>query len=424
MENEQGPILKDMARRGNGKMFLDGFSFEKLINPYTPAEFFRGYFEQQPLLIKRNDPGYYHGLLNPADLDQILFYWPNSLSTVNAKEGKGSRMSMGSKATQRNLQSILKGFSEGHSIILDSLDNRHPPLTKLCALLEMEHTWPYQTNIYITPPGSQGFKTHADNHSVFILQTTGRKSWRVNKSITAYADRTKEQKHEIDADNHLAFILEEGDLLYIPKHFEHDAVSDEASSVHITLGMHPPSWFGAVSFVLNQSIYSLPALENSLPPGYVEQPPEKLGKELELWMGELAKLDFTAIAKAFIDRRKDDFRGLFFGALEQRLLPIPVNLETNYIVNQALKMKIETFGETCQIMTPHKPVELPALFAEQIKYCLSGHTIKGSQIPGMDPTEQTVLLQRLLAEGLLVRSDCEAESDLSGSDNGPDEVLR
>ena len=36
-------------------------------------------------------------------------------------------------------------------------------------------------NVYLTPPGTQGFAPHFDDVDVFLLQLEGRKQWRVYK---------------------------------------------------------------------------------------------------------------------------------------------------------------------------------------------------------------------------------------------------
>ena len=41
------------------------------------------------------------------------------------------------------------------------------------------------TNMYLTPPGTQGFAPHYDDVEVFILQLEGKKHWRVYEPRTA-----------------------------------------------------------------------------------------------------------------------------------------------------------------------------------------------------------------------------------------------
>ena len=47
-------------------------SFEWLIDPIKPADFFKTYYERQPLLIARHDPSRFDELLSIAAIDRFL----------------------------------------------------------------------------------------------------------------------------------------------------------------------------------------------------------------------------------------------------------------------------------------------------------------------------------------------------------------
>ena len=53
-----------------------------------------------------------------------------------------------------------------------------PSLRNFANNLANEYGHFFQTNLYLTPPNAQGFKTHYDSHDVFILQIHGKKKWR------------------------------------------------------------------------------------------------------------------------------------------------------------------------------------------------------------------------------------------------------
>jgi ribosomal protein L16 Arg81 hydroxylase len=384
-------------------MFLDDFSFDKLISPFTSDVFFSEYFEKKPLLIKRSESGFYRGLLEPTDLDRIFFYWPNMLSNVNAEKNDGARISLGSAIKQRNVQSVLKALDDGSTMVLDGLDSRHPPLTQLCAMLEIEHTWVYQTNIYITPGNSQGFKTHTDSHNVFILQTSGSKNWRVNRAPTPLENRSQENDClEIDENDHMEFVLEQGDLVYIPKGFAHDATSREGYSVHITLSPHPPSMHDFMAYVMKKCRDDFPGLEHSLPPGYVTGDADTLAGQAREWFQQLAEADLAKISDMLQTESRDRFRGVFFGALENRIEHPAIRGGSRYVKNTLLLSHVEVGDESYRLFTPQKTVEMPALFKDQIEFCLSGREFRAADIPDMTAQEQQVLLTRLLVEGLVL----------------------
>ena len=203
----------------------------------------------------------------------------------------------------------------------------------------------------------------------------------------------------------LAFELEQGDCIYIPRGFAHDAVSQHGSSVHITLSPHPPVWRLALAQVMHELVKELPEIEQSLPVGYARRPAEETANELAAWLQRLSSFNLVPATQRMIDQNLEDFRGLFYGALERRLAGEPADPECRYVKNAELITHQELSDEACVVKTPRKTVDFPPLFRRQLEYCLSGRVFKASDIPGMAPDEQMVLLDRLLAEGLVVRAE-------------------
>ena len=64
-------------------------------------------------------------------------------------------------------------YRTGATISLSQMHERLPPLAALCRVVERTFSSHFQTNIYLSPPHAQGFKTHFDSHYVFVLQVSG-----------------------------------------------------------------------------------------------------------------------------------------------------------------------------------------------------------------------------------------------------------
>src|SRR5438132_1340590 len=154
-----------------------------LIHPFDRDIFVRDYWEQQPLLVKRGDPTYYHDLLSLSDIDSILCTSNFSGNTIRlARDGKETSVkellaNLPTEAAEP-LEAIYSYYREGSTIILPFLHERWKPLKQLCRLLAQEFSAGFQVNVYVTPPHAQGFARHYDTHDVFILQTDGVKRWR------------------------------------------------------------------------------------------------------------------------------------------------------------------------------------------------------------------------------------------------------
>ena len=70
---------------------------------------------------------------------------------------------------------VRRAFDRGKTIILTAMQCRWGPVASLCRRLEERFGCPVHTNLYLTPPGTQGFDPHYDTHEVFVLQIAGGK---------------------------------------------------------------------------------------------------------------------------------------------------------------------------------------------------------------------------------------------------------
>jgi Cupin superfamily protein len=167
-----------------------------------------------------------------------------------------------------DLPRLLARFDAGASLVLSQFHETHPPLADFCRGLERLFLHAVQSNIYLTPPAAQGFRTHFDTHDVLVLQIEGRKRWRVwdGERIPRPTRRTPwpGQMEPVGEPNLVT--LEPGDALYIPRGVMHDAATEPGSrSLHATIGFMETSWAQAIRSLLDEAELTDAALRESLP---------------------------------------------------------------------------------------------------------------------------------------------------------------
>lgn len=387
-------------------MFFDDFNFSKLIQPVEKKAFFEDYFGKKSLLIKRQNTSFYQDLLTPAHLDDILFRWPNDATLVKADKNDGNRQNLYAGVTQTSTPTILSELDQGSTLILDKLDNRLPNLTELNGRLETELHYSHQANIYVTPPQSKGFRPHFDDHHVFILQTTGKKYWRVdNNTQPTNTPKDKATDLAINEADHQAFMLEQGDLIYIPPYTVHEAISQDEYSVHITLSPYPPSWRQLINHIIQTQAQAGSDIDKPLPPAYLDSNAADLLKVVKNQLTQTASSLNQDVVESFKKEQADSFRGVFFGALENRMRAPEISATSRFKPNRALLIQKQLRGDDIAIKTPKKEVLLPALFEPQIEFCLTQAAFSVDAIPDMNFDESVVLATRLLTEGLIIPAE-------------------
>ncbi|XP_033002646.1 ribosomal oxygenase 2 isoform X1 [Lacerta agilis] len=218
--------------------------FESLISPVKQDEFFREYWEQKPLLLQREEPSvalYYQSLFHLTDLKDMVkegLYYGRDINVCRSMNGKKKIFNKDGKVSYEQLK---KDFDQKKATIQFHQPQRFKnELWRIQEKLECYFGSLVGSNVYITPPGSQGLPPHYDDVEVFILQLEGKKHWQLYKPTVHLAQEyNTEPEEKIGAPTH-DFILKPGDLLYFPRGTIHQADTPPgiSHSTHVTISTY------------------------------------------------------------------------------------------------------------------------------------------------------------------------------------------
>ncbi|MFJ9798035.1 JmjC domain-containing protein [Streptomyces sp. NPDC101145] len=130
-------------------------------------------------------------------------------------------------------------LAEGASLVIDAIDQIHPPVREAAIGLERFLGTPVQVNAYASWTAEEGFGTHWDDHDVVVLQLEGGKRWKVyGPTRRAPAWRDVEAPAAPTGDPVADLVLAPGDLLYLPRGWWHAVSADQGTaSLHLTFGL-------------------------------------------------------------------------------------------------------------------------------------------------------------------------------------------
>lgn len=246
---------------------------ESLIAPVKVKSFFARYWQKQPLILARNKPGFYKGLITSSDFEFLLSSLTNPQGgwfSLVKERARPPVDSMLSDEKLVNLSEIYAAFTEGYSLLLNQVQKRHRATGVLCRQLEISLSDFGVTlsrhigaNAYLSPANSQGFSIHYDPHDVFILQLEGHKHWRLyGRHVQFPIEPPPEPIPKDEAGPpHKDFYVAPGDLIYIPRGFLHDAETDDESSLHLTLSVECATWRDLIAEILSSD----PRFRKTLP---------------------------------------------------------------------------------------------------------------------------------------------------------------
>ena len=400
-------------------------SFESLIDPVSAARFFQDYYEQKPLVVEGH-PAKFKSLLSITEIDRFLAtttpYHPDVFLTDAARELKIEDFTVASSEPpgRIDLARAYQLFGTGATIVLNQMHERLPQLADLCRVVEHAFSHHFQTNIYLSPPNAQGFKTHFDSHDVFVLQVSGSKHWTVYNTLIELplAGQAFEPEKHVAGGPTREFVLNAGDLFYCPRGLFHSARSTDEASLHITLGLVGKTWADVLAEALSEACLQSPVFRANLPVGFAN-PGFDTGKAeaafrrlLEEFVGGARLQPILArFAQTFVTTRRPDLRG----CLDELDAAPPISAESSIGPRPHLVFALREEDQNVVLVYGPTQIKLPLFARDELEAALAGPFVV-RDLPGrLDEAGKLALVRRLVKEGVLIRMHGPSEGTSSTS---------
>ena len=190
-----------------------------LLAGLSPAQFMQRHWQKKPLLVRGAMPGF-KPLLSRAELFKLAFS-DMVESRLIVKNGQKWHMKNGPIAP-RGLPPLKQ---QGWTLLVQGVDGHDAGVYQLlqqfrfvpdARLDDVMISW-------ATPGGGVG--PHFDSYDVFLLQASGRRHWKISqqKDLTLQDGVPLKILQNFVPDEE--FVLEAGDMLYLPPGYAHDGVA-------------------------------------------------------------------------------------------------------------------------------------------------------------------------------------------------------
>lgn len=286
---------------------------------------------------------------------------------------------------------VYERFTEGATIVLESLHRYWEPLTDFCRDLELALGHRLQVNAYVTPPSSQGFDVHRDTHDVFVLQVSGSKHWIVY-------DRDDDSRVLIDR------AIQRGSALYIPTGFPHAATSGTDASAHLTVGVLTRDATEVVRAIA-QLAEDEPVFKERLPaqaatdPAALRSLVERSLDEMRAWLDKADVDEVTArVARTVMSTSQPLIRG----QLRQLALLDDIGAGSEVTRRPGASCALFPSDTTLRVMLADRELQMPRAAAGAMAEVARRERFVVSDLhPFLTPDSAVVLVRRLVREGLL-----------------------
>lgn len=205
----------------------------------TPAQFLRDYWQKRPLLIRNAFPDFN----TPVE--------PEDLAGLACEEGALSRLIQHDEARDRwrvktgplKESDFAKTGNANWTLLVQDVDKWDMDVAALLDHFAFLPSWRVDDVMisYAEPGGGVG--AHVDQYDVFLLQGLGQRHWAINTD----PDAPKEFRSDVELKQLKHFesthewLLDPGDMLYLPPGVPHDGVAFGGPCMTFSVGMRAPS---------------------------------------------------------------------------------------------------------------------------------------------------------------------------------------
>ncbi|XP_075315353.1 ribosomal oxygenase 1 isoform X2 [Odontesthes bonariensis] len=242
-------VLTELARVNNSRERASKL-FQWLISPIPAKTFFRETWEKKPIFVTRKNPDYYNGLFSTAEFDRILreedVQYGVNLDVTSYTNDKRETHNLPGRALPFTVWDF---YQSGCSLRMLNPQAFSSAVWNALSILQEKFGSMAGANVYLTPPGTQGFAPHYDDIEAFVVQLEGKKHWRVynprsEDEVLPVLSSPNFKQSEIGKPI-LDVVLEAGDLLYFPRGFIHQGnCLPDTHSLHITISSFQKNSWG------------------------------------------------------------------------------------------------------------------------------------------------------------------------------------
>ena len=330
---------------------------------------------------------------------------------------------------RRRALELYDACARGASFRLRGLHRYWKPLRDLSRSLEQKFACTVGVNLYSSPASAQGLDRHYDNHDVLVLQLAGRKSWRLHAPVVSlplkhappasFERRVEELEYfrggpmraargrltdeETGAPTH-ELTLEQGDLLYLPRGFVHEARAEDEASVHLTVGLHVTTWLDLMAVALGQLAQRDERFRRSLPVGVLHDAGAASRADFDALVeafasGASLRDALTEVAEGFLRTREDAGDGALLGGVGDAS---KLGLDTLLERRPGLVCRLVAEGDSVGLASARGALWMPKPFEAALAFVARAEEFRPRDIPGgVSEAGRLALARRLIQDGFV-----------------------
>jgi 50S ribosomal protein L16 3-hydroxylase len=215
--------------------------------------FLETYWQKEPLVVR----GAFPDLRDPLTPDELAgLACEPSVNSRLVRERAGRKPWQVTRGPQR--AAVLRGLSSSHwTLLVESMDRHSDEIAALAHQFSFLPRWRMDDVMVSLAPLAGTVEAHIDSYDVFLIQGQGRRRWDVDRRATADYRPGLDLRILKKFRPEQSWVLEPGDMLYVPPGVGHRGVTEPGSSkiaLTYSIGFRAPSSADLLSSLLSRVV--------------------------------------------------------------------------------------------------------------------------------------------------------------------------
>ncbi|WP_354687320.1 JmjC domain-containing protein [Cupriavidus necator] len=191
--------------------------------------------------------------------DRLRLSQADDFSTSNKLAFRQARDQFGRPTDFLSINELHRLMGLGVTGVLEATNELIPRIEALTTTIRARFDAQSSANAYFSFGSTSGFGAHHDDHDVIVIQFNGRKHWHFFRTAGSSSRATVENLRDPGAgDRAETMLLQEGDIMFVPKGTWHDVVALDEPSLHVTVSIVYPTISEFLCWLMQQHQYGPP----------------------------------------------------------------------------------------------------------------------------------------------------------------------
>jgi 50S ribosomal protein L16 3-hydroxylase len=208
-----------------------------MLGGISPEVFMKRYWQKKPLLVRQAVPGF-KPLLDRAQLFELAAHEDAQTRMVIQEPGSKPGWRFKHGPFQRRALPPLK--QPGWTILVQGVDLHHERVHELMNQFRFVPDARLDDLMISYATDGGGVGPHYDSYDVFLLQAYGKRRWRIGRQKDLSLQPDVPLKILANFEPEAEYVLEPGDLLYLPPRYAHDGIA-EGECMTYSIGFRIPN---------------------------------------------------------------------------------------------------------------------------------------------------------------------------------------